>query len=173
MEEQIESPEEVLVEQEEHQGDLITLEDVKFRLDGVLFCEAEGFEEVIAHMEQSGRSLRIEQEEQIAVLRRLQSDEIPVTMSRYVILDIDYDPSSGDITQKAVADALAKVNETLDDPKESWWYNDSQDGWELGEILHSMVIQLKPIRFAASSFQVYNYSDLYRQAGLEEMGDCV
>lgn len=166
-------------EQQNDIQDAHVLEDVKFRFDGILWCNSDMVQAVSEHIASSGRALDAKEQ---ALLDDLAASggEVPITISRYCILDINYEPGSEDNTQKAVGDGLARINETLDDGQEKrtdgqserrWWYNSGNEGWELGQLFGDHISDLKPTRFEATYFQVYDYTDRHRRAGIAEEGD--
>lgn len=159
-------------EVEEHQGDKVVLEGVRFRLDGTVYCSSQDFEIAIGSMEDRGANIGPEHQEQIDRLRAMGGEEVAITMSCYVNLDVHYDPTSSDITQVAGRAAEDRANEIIGDPQQTeWWYNDEDEGWQLGELLNRQTSILKPRRFKARKFQVYNYDKgTYGGVGLSEFG---
>jgi hypothetical protein len=181
MTEYMEHPEEEIIEVEEveeHQGDLASLEDVKLRIDGVMYCRADKLQEITSKLAYAGKQVRADQQALIDSLLGSGEEEVPVVISRYVILDFNYNPAIITNTPKLVGDAVERINETLEDGREGkdnterrWWWNSLMEGSALGELLGDNISDLKPTRFEASAFQVYNFTDQLRKAGIEETGD--
>lgn len=187
----MESPEESPEESpDEHQGDLIVLQDVKVRLDGYLICEVDAVARRLEHQANQystpAEALNYMADFQMAFVNAQGSSApgaellpfaglVPIPISRYCIIDVDIDPTLPDATGQIMSRAYQRVQETLSSGSEEggerrWWYNSNMEGHQLGIWAGDCLDDIEPRSFEPTQFQVYNFSDNFRNLKVQESG---